>query len=94
MRDKEGSTALCFAFRNGIDEIIDIFMLQKPHKLDLNTNTLKFGAPLHMSILKHKFELAIRLLDEKGVFPHSLNSNGSNAMHVLFANFMYDEVNA
>lgn len=46
-----------------------------------------------MCILKHKFDLAMQLIDEKGVNPHCLNANGSNAMHVLFANYMYDEVN-
>lgn len=93
-KDKEGTTAICFAFRSGLEDLIDVFMKISHKRIDLNSNAIKYGAPIHMSILKHNFVLALRLIEEKGVFPHSLNSNGSNAMHVLFANFMSDEDNA
>ena len=43
-----------------------------------------------MSILKHKFELALRMIVECNANPHLLNPNGSNSMHILFANYSYD----
>lgn len=49
-----------------------------------------------MCILKHKFDYAIKMLDMKEsiwgpVNPHITNSNGSNSIHILFANFNTDE---
>ena len=50
----------------------------------------KYGCPLHVSILKHKFDLALLMLDRYRANPHILNPNGSNALHILFANFSTD----
>ena len=32
----------------------------------------------------------MQLIEARNVNPHTLNPNGSNAMHILFANFQYD----
>ena len=36
----------------------------------------------------------MRVLAENHANPHIINPNGSNAMHILFANFQFDEDNA
>lgn len=63
-------------------------------RLDLNVSSPKYGSPLHLSILKHKFSLALTMIEEKDINTHNVNPNGSNAMHVLFANYMFDEQHA
>ena len=72
-----------------------MFLEQKTSKkVDLDIVCPKYGCPLHLCILKHRFELAMSLIEEKVANPHILNPNGSNVMHILFANFMYNEVEA
>jgi len=63
-------------------------------RLNLDMVSPKYGCPLHLCILKHKFELAAHMIEAKGANPHILNPNGSNVMHILFANYMYDEEKA
>jgi hypothetical protein len=61
--------------------------------VDLDIVSKKYGCPLHMCILKHRFDLAVKLLDstKRSLNPHITNSNGSNAMHILFANFNFGQ---
>jgi ankyrin repeat protein len=87
-RDSEGTVPICFSYRSNSAELIDI-LIQSP-SVDLNLSSPKYGCPLHLCILKHKFGQALYLLDVKKVNPHTLNPNGSNALHILFANFQYD----
>ena len=49
---------------------------------------------VHLAILKHQFLLAKRMIEDYGADPHTLNINGSNLVHILFANFHYDPENA
>ena len=51
----------------------------------------KYGHPLHLCILKHKFTQALYLIESRKVNAKTLNPNGSNAMHILFANFQFDQ---
>jgi ankyrin repeat protein len=99
MKDKEGSTPICFAFRSNNQDIIDLltkspsdmnnsFDLLK--KINMDIVCPKFGCPLHLCILKHKFTLASKLLTVNKATPHITNPNGSNAMHILFANYHFD----
>jgi hypothetical protein len=60
----------------------------------MNIVSPKFGCPLHLSILKHKFSLALRILNLDTVNPHITNTNGSNAIHILFANYAFEEENS
>lgn len=93
IKDKEGSTPICFAFRQNHQDIInDLLSLNSFSKVNLDLTSPKYGCPLHLSVLKHKFDLAYRIIEERGANPHILNPNGSNIMHILFANYMYDEV--
>lgn len=95
MKDKEGSTPICFAFRSNNQVIIDA--LSSPalaSKINMDIVCPKFGCPLHLCILKNKFLLASRLLSVNKANPHITNPNGSNAMHILFANFHFDLDNA
>ncbi len=85
MKDKEGTTPICFSFRASASDMID--MMLRNERVNLDIVSPKYGCPLHFSILKHKFELALRMMDECKANPHILNPNGSNAMHILFANF-------
>ena len=96
IQDKELSTPICFAFRQNHKEIIDLLLSKQTfsNKLNLDIVSPKYGCPLHLCILKHKFDLASHLILDKGANPHILNPNGSNSMHILFANYMFDEVKA
>jgi len=58
--------------------------------VDLDIVSPKYGCPLHLCILKHKFGLGLQLIENKKVNPGILNPNGSNSMHILFANFQFD----
>jgi len=60
-------------------------------KVNMDIVSPKFGCPLHLCILKHKFKLAQKLIIQNNANPHITNPNGSNAMHILFANFMFDQ---
>jgi len=53
----------------------------------MDVTSPKYGCPLHLCILKHKFDLAIKVLEENDADPHITNPNGSNAIHILFANY-------
>ncbi len=59
--------------------------------VDIDIVSPKYGCVLHLCILKHWFAQAIQILENKSPKrtwnPHILNPNGSNAMHILFANF-------
>jgi hypothetical protein len=61
--------------------------------VDVNLPSPKYGCPLHLCILKHKFKLALDLLKGDKINVHCLNPNGSNCMHILFANFSFSEGN-
>lgn len=65
-------------------------MLLSSERINLDIVSPKYGCPLHLCILKHKFGLALQLVEARAVDPHILNPNGSNAMHILFANFQFD----
>lgn len=58
--------------------------------MNLDLVSPKFGCPLHLCILKHKFLLACKLLQTNKANPHITNPNGSNALHILFANYQFD----
>ena len=76
---------MCFAFRSNSIDMIE--MLIKHPRIDLDIVSPKYGCPLHLSILKHKFNLAVSLIEQHNANPHILNPNGSNAMQILFANY-------
>jgi ankyrin repeat protein len=57
----------------------------------MNLGSPKYGCPLHLCILKHKFKLAMEVLKGDKVNVHSLNPNGSNCLHILFANYSFGE---
>jgi ankyrin repeat protein len=91
-KDSEETTPICFAFRGNSFDIVEYLLSN--NLVDLNISSPKYGCPLHLCILKHKFKLALDVL--KGgakVNVHSLNPNGSNCMHILFANFSFGEGN-
>ena len=52
-----------------------------------NSVSPKYGSPLHIAIMKHKYEIANRMLKMRGVNPNVTNEHGSNPLHILFANF-------
>ena len=57
----------------------------------------KYGCPFHLCILKHKFALAFKMIEEGSSLradPSITNPNGSNAIHIIFANYNFDEDNA
>lgn len=66
-------------------------LLAQSSRLNLDLVSPKYGCPLHLAILKHKFDLALFMIEEKNANPHILNPNGSNSLHILFANYMYNE---
>lgn len=45
------------------------------------------GHILHLTILRHQFDLARTLIERHGANANALNGNGSNIAHILFANF-------
>lgn len=59
-------------------------------RVNLDIVAPKYGCPLHLCILKHRFGQALQLIETKQVNHHVLNPNGSNALHILFANYQFD----
>ena len=57
--DAEETTPICFAFRGNHFDLVEFLLTEKPHLLDLNLSSPKYGSPLHLCILKHKFKLAL-----------------------------------
>ena len=57
IRDAEGTTPICFAFRANSSDIIEY--LVDNEKVNLDSVSPKYGCPLHLCILKHKFGLAL-----------------------------------
>ena len=45
---------------------------------------------LYWTVFKYQFKLAIELIEKFGADPTVLNSNNSNLLHILFANFNHD----
>ena len=45
---------------------------------------------LYWTVFKYQFKLAIELIEKYGADPTVLNSNNSNLLHILFANFNND----
>lgn len=84
-KDSEGTTPITFAFRANYQDLLDLLLSQPNNALNLDIMCPKYGSPLHMCILKHKFGLALNILER--VDAHILNPNGSNSMHILFANY-------
>jgi hypothetical protein len=93
LKDGEDSTAVFYAFRSNHQEIVH-FLLGHP-QVDIDIMSPKYGCVLHLCILKHWFDLAVQLLEnltpKRTWNPHILNPNGSNAVHIMFANFQQGE---
>lgn len=89
IKDSEESTPIFYAFRASNLEMVQFFLNNKD--VDIDIVSPKYGCVLHLCILKHWFAQAIQILENKNPKrtwnPHILNPNGSNAMHILFANF-------
>ena len=49
---------------------------------------------LFWTVFKYQFKLTIELIQKYGADPAVLNNNNSNLLHILFANFSHDPVNA
>ena len=45
---------------------------------------------LYWAVFKYQFKLAVELIEEYGADPTVLNSNNSNLLHILFANFSHN----
>lgn len=59
---------------------------------DLNACSLRHGYPLHIAILSHKFEIALRMLRISGSGPFSVNASvtssiGANIIHLVFVKY-------
>ena len=52
-RDSEGTTPICFAYRANSQDCVEYLM--KCEKINLDILSPKYGCPLHLCILKHKF---------------------------------------
>jgi ankyrin repeat protein len=63
-------------------------------KADTELKAQTQNYPLHSAIFKFKFNLAADMLAKYNASPHVVNNYGSNAMHILFANFSSDATNA
>jgi hypothetical protein len=62
--------------------------------VDLNIESHMHGHILHLTILRHQFGLAKKLIERYGANAGSLNGNGSNIAHILFANFSQNTATA
>ena len=61
-------------------------------------STVSFGNQQHpilyWAVFKYQFKLAMELITSHGADPTVLNSNNSNLLHILFANFDHDPQHA
>jgi hypothetical protein len=59
---------------------------------NLQRANIKHGYPIHMAILSHKFEIALRILNMKHnlIDPHITTSIGANIIHLLFVKYDKD----
>jgi hypothetical protein len=54
---------------------------------DLSICNQRHGYPLHIAVLSHKFEIALRMLDLPGFDPKVLSSIGANIVHLIFVKY-------
>ena len=67
-KDKEGTTPISLALRQNNMDIVDTMI--ETQKVDMNFMSSKYGCPLHLCILKHKFNIALKMIE---------NSNKENS---------------
>jgi len=74
--------------------ILDAIQLNKNARKvpDLKRANVKHDYPIHMAILSHKFEIALRILlmNDDLVDPHITTQIGANIIHLLFVKYDKD----
>lgn len=103
IEDSSGQSPFLCALRQTLPDYSHFFLDVIEEKLkgndaitnkipDLHRANIKHGFPIHMAILSHKFEIALRILTIRNnlVDPHITTSIGANIIHLLFVKYDKD----